>query len=453
MEALGPGRDIAIDVHKKHWVWVAVDRATGTEVCRRRLPAREAEEWLLGWVQSGDRVVMEATRGSHRLANRLETTGAMVLVVDAAQARLIGRNGKKTDYRDCRALLQHLRADSLVVVWRPDAETRELRQLSKERVALNQSIVHFKNRLQALLYEEGLQHPGEMLWTSAGGEWLSAQKLRGAASGIAAREWRTLRYLLLVKAEQERALGERSFQRPEVPRLMQITGFGPTAALFLLGEVGDPQRFATAKHLVSYAGLDPRVGQSDEHFTCGSISKAGRATLRWLLIEVAWAHVLGKGPEAEHYHRLVARGKPKNVAIVALARRLLVVAYKLLRGTENYRHVLADQYVGKLARWSAALSPEPRETTQIGWGRARAAEYGIVATAPELKAETVEPTDTAGGELATREGTALAPGIVERRRCGASSPAGRNSLWARVEEEQPSPPHSRKKPKKLVVAA
>ena len=84
---------------------------------------------------------------------------------------LLGRNGKKTDYRDCWALLKHLWAESLVVVWRPDAETRELRQLAREREALNQSIVHLKNRIQALLYEEGLQHPGERLWTDEGRKW------------------------------------------------------------------------------------------------------------------------------------------------------------------------------------------------------------------------------------------------------------------------------------------
>lgn len=452
MERLGPGRDFAIDVHKKHWVWIAVDRETGAEICRRRLPAREAEEWLLRWLQSGDRVVMEATRGSHRLANRLETTGATVLVVDAAQARLLGRNGKKTDYRDCWALLKHLRAESLVVVWRPDAETRELRQLAREREALNQAIVHLKNRIQALLYEEGLQHPGEILWLDGGGKWLAKQKLPGAAGGIVAREWRALRYLLALKAEQEAALLERSFQRPEVARLMQITGFGPVAALFFLGETGDLQRFATDKHLVSYAGLDPRVDQSDEHCARGSISKAGRAPLRWLLIEVAWAHVLGKGPEADHYHRLVARGKPKNVAIVALARRLLVLAYKLLRGTENYRRVLVDQYVGKLARWSATLSSEQRGMTQIGWGRARAAEYGIVDTSPEPECDTPEPTNEGGNETATREEAALAPRLGGRRRsCGATSAARLGSRETAVAEPQPSPPHSKTR-EKLVAA-
>lgn len=451
MEPLGPGRDVALDVHKKHWVWVAVDRATGAEVCRRRLPAREAEEELLRSLRSGDRLVMEATRGSHRLANRLETTGAAVLVVDAAQAQLLGRGGKKTDYRDCCALLQHLRADSLVVVWRPDAETRELRQLAREREALNQSIVHLKNRIQALLYEEGLPHPGEALWTAAGGDWLAKQNLPGAANGIASREWKALRYLLAVKAEQEAALLERSFQRPEVPRLMQLTGFGPVAALFFLGEAGDLQRFLTEKHLVSYAGLDPRVHQSDERCLRGSISKAGRAPLRWLLIEVAWAHVLGKGPEAHHYHRLVARGKPKNVAIVALARRLLVLAYKLLRGTENYRRVLVDQYVGKLARWSATLSSAQRGMTQIGWGRARAAEYGIVAAAPEPVSGTPGPTTEEGGETTTRE----RPSLTSKVDCVAAAVGRRpstrlSSPWT-LEDEQPSPPQGRK-PGKLVAA-
>jgi hypothetical protein len=95
------------------------------------------------------------------------------------------------------------------------------------------------------------------------------------------------------------------------------------------------------------------VQQSGEKCRTGSITKAGRTPLRWLMVEVAWAHVAAQGPEAQRYHRLVAKGKPKGVAIVALARHLLVVAYRLLADEAPYRQVDTKKYEDKLQALAA----------------------------------------------------------------------------------------------------
>jgi transposase len=148
-------RDVAVDLHRKTLFVVIVD-ADGTELLVRRFPATATgEAELLRHLQPGDRVVVEATGGAHRFANRLESAGAVVLIADPQQTRRVGLRGKKTDYRDCRALLTHLRSGTLATIWRPDRPTREIRQLTRERAAYNQSIVRLKNRTKALLWEEG----------------------------------------------------------------------------------------------------------------------------------------------------------------------------------------------------------------------------------------------------------------------------------------------------------
>ena len=97
------------------------------------------------------------------------------------------------------------------------------------------------------------------------------------------------------------------------------------------------------------------------------MSKAGRTALRWIMIEVAWAHVAANGPEAERYHRLVTKGKPKGVAIAALARHLLVLAYYLLTHKEPYRRLETEKFEDKLQRLAAyrpitgGLEPTHRE--------------------------------------------------------------------------------------------
>jgi transposase len=367
-------RDVAFDLHRKNLFVVIMD-PTGNELLARRFPTSVAGETeLLQHLQPGDRVVIEATTGAHRWANRLESTGAHVSIADPQQARLVGLRGKKTDYRDCRALLKHLRSGELATIWRPDRTTREIRPLTRERVAYNQSIVRLKNRVRALLWEEGIELPS-MAWDDVEASWLTEQSLPATVQRIVVREWTALQALLALKEKQDQELAVYAQTLPAALRLMQLTGFGAATTVMFLGEVGAIERFPTAKHLVSYAGLDPRVHQSDERTQRGRVSKAGRSPLRWLLVEVAWAHVAANGPEAGHYHRLVKQGKPKGVAIVALARRLLALADCLLSRQDNYHQLDLAKYESKLTRL-AAQRPESdgSQESHVDWAANRLQE-------------------------------------------------------------------------------
>jgi transposase len=365
------GRWIAVDLHPGSLFVLCQDEA-GQELWHRRFPGgRQGEAELLPRLEPGDRVVLEATFGAQRLASRLESRGANVTVADPQQARLVGMRGKKSDYRDCRALLQHLRSGSLTAVWRPDAETRAIRQLTRERQAYNQSIVALKNRVRALLWEEGLLVPDD-LWTEAGQAWLAEQELPPVVRQIVEREGRALVELTALKAAQEAALAAHALVRSEaVARLLQVPGFGMSTAVMLLGEVGELDRFPSAKHLVSYAGLNPRVHQSGGHCRTGPISKAGRSALRWLLVEVAWAHVRANGPEAARFQRLVKQGKSEGQAIVAVARQLLVLAYLLLTREAAYRQVPLKGYERKLQRLAAERPYAERQSTNVDWAAAQ----------------------------------------------------------------------------------
>jgi transposase len=344
-------RKVALDVHKRT-IYVLIydgDR----EVLRRRFGTNAAgEAALLAAIQPGDRVVLEATTGVFRLANRLESVGATVYVLDPQQTRAVGLRGKKTDYRDCVALLEYLDRAKMPVVWRPDLRTREIRQLTRERFAFNQSIVRLKNRVRGLLHDEGLQPPSAP-WEPAGREWLDAQPLGAVARRIVERELAVIAVDEAMKAQEDADLAQFALGSLEAQRLMQLEGFGATLAVMWIGEVGGVERFPSSKHLVSYAGLNPRLDQSGDCRRHGGITKAGRSQLRWIMVEVAWRHVHNEGPEAEYYHRLLKRGKLPQVAIVALARRLLVLAYFLLKRQETHRQLAMHTYAAKLTRLAA----------------------------------------------------------------------------------------------------
>ena len=111
-----------------------------------------------------------------------------------------------------------------------------------------------------------------------------------------------------------------------------INGVGRTIAAILVAEIGDVTRFPTPRHLCSWAGLTPGRRESDVKGHDQGITKKGSKLLRWALIEgISRYH---GGPHlAVEFHRLAER-RGKNKARVAIARRVLTLAYYGLRDGE-----------------------------------------------------------------------------------------------------------------------
>ena len=139
-------RKVALDIHRRS-IYVLIYEGA-REVLRRRFTHDAAGvAALLAVLRDGDRLV---TTGVFRLANRLESVGVEVFVLDPQETRAVGLKGKKTDYRDCCALLRYLDEPQIPAVWRPNLQIRELRQLTRERFAFNQGLTRMKNRVRGL---------------------------------------------------------------------------------------------------------------------------------------------------------------------------------------------------------------------------------------------------------------------------------------------------------------
>jgi hypothetical protein len=135
----------------------------------------------------------------------------------------------------------------------------------------------------------------------------------------------------------EAELAHRAAKGSPVPLLLTITGVGLITASAIWAIVGDPRRFTDPKQLTRYAGLDPSIVQSGETHYQGRISRNGNGLLRTLLVEAA--HVLARhdtGPLGQFYRRKRQQIGHKK-AIVALARKLLIVAWRMLLTGEVYR--------------------------------------------------------------------------------------------------------------------
>ena len=128
-----------------------------------------------------------------------------------------------------------------------------------------------------------------------------------------------------------------SKKHPLTQLLMTFPGVGIVTALTIIAEVDDFSRFSSGKKLASFAGLVPRQRSSGEMIRYGSITHAGSAPLRTALVETAMRIRVGNAPEL---YSFVSRLTPvcgAKKARVALARKLLVIMWKMVITNTPYQ--------------------------------------------------------------------------------------------------------------------
>ena len=114
---------------------------------------------------------------------------------------------------------------------------------------------------------------------------------------------------------------------------MTLPGVGPAGAQALYAALGDWRRFKDGAHAASYLGLTPSTRQSADHCYHGSITKAGNSLARWLLTQAARQVAEHPGPLGVFFRRIEKR-KNYNVAVVATARKLVTIAFLMLKKRE-----------------------------------------------------------------------------------------------------------------------
>jgi transposase len=321
------------------------------------------------------RNALEASTNTWAIADILAAHAGRVVVSNPLRTRAIAQAKVKTDEIDARTLAELLAADYIPEVWVPDQATRELRRRVAFRAGLVRSRTLLRNRAHAVLAAALAEAPVADVFGVRGRAWLAGVPLAPDARAALDANLR-----LHDATEREIALAERAIAvavvgNPGVRHLLTVPGVGLTTAAALVAVIGDASRFPRPAKLASYLGLDPRVRQSGAHSFTGHISRAGQAHARSLLIEAAHSSVRTPGPLRAFYLRLKAR-RGGNVAVVAVARKLAVLAWHLLTGDEDYRFSPPSRTAEKLrALELAAGRPKRRSRTGmriVGPGAARA---------------------------------------------------------------------------------
>ncbi len=303
--------------------------------------ANTPEEWAAfdqDWVTSTTHCVLEASGGTWPLYDGLQAAGAAeVLVAHPLQVKAIAAARVKTDKADAKTLAELGRADLIPTVYVPTRQERDLRALVARHVALTKEATAQKNQLHAALRRQAVPYSHRRLDTLEGRAFLT--QVCGelpAPEALIVQGCLAIADRLEAECQAVHAVLARTVQdgdpafREAVEVLMSQTGVGLLTAVALRARLGDIRRFPTARHVVSYLGLAPRVRNSGGTVRLGRIAKQGDGTCRFLLVQAAWAAVRGPGPLQDQFVRLRAR-KGSKIAITATARRLLVVLVALLR--------------------------------------------------------------------------------------------------------------------------
>lgn len=348
-----------LDAHKRFLQVCQLD-GDGSVVREFRVGGdRAAVEAFAQSLTSRDAVALEATFHSYVLWTILRAHAGRVVVVNPLQVRAIAHARVKTDKVDAHILAQLLRLDFLPEVTMCDEQTWELRRLISHRRFVGKQRVATRNAIKALLNHKLLHCPCNDLFVGAGRAWLDEQTFSQSEKSILDSQ------LALHAALEEQLRGidaqlrGLAAEREDAKLLMTIPGVGVVVALGLLSAIGDIERFPSPGQLASYFGLVPRVRQSADRCHHGSITKEGRSHVRWLAVEAAQSIAMSSAPLAATYHR-VRRKKGHNVAVVAVARKLVVLVWHMLRSGEPYRYAPAAYTRQKLRRLTPGAKPAAR---------------------------------------------------------------------------------------------
>ncbi len=280
---------------------------------------------------------IEMMSGAVWVRDRLAECGWAIEIADARKVKALAPLACKTDRVDARVLADLARRDLVPAVWVPSLDDRAIRERLRRRSHLIRLRTSAVNRSFGLLTQWGLRRN------------LTALRKPGALDelkehGVPEVWQRSIATLLGVVDDLDRQLAplERELrplaqQDERAMLLMTIPGVAELLGLTIASEIGDVARFPSARKLVGYAGLAPRIKQSGESSRIGRISKAGPATLRWAAVEASQQAWRPNNPWHRLYDDTKHRHGKSNPAKAAVARKVLIASWHILARQEPFK--------------------------------------------------------------------------------------------------------------------
>jgi transposase len=254
---------------------------------------------------------------------------------------------RKTDRDDALKLAKLTVLGQLPTAHMPSPAQRQRRRLVHYRRVLVDRRTQIKNQVRSIYSQQGLSLPKRAkAWTKIGIKQIAEEARPLQQCESVDDLWRGRLHVELQLLEQlneqieqvDAKLDALGGKDPRVQLLQSVSGVGPRLAETVVAHLDDPHRFKSAGQVASYAGLVPKQFESGTIKRSCRITRRGPALLRSMLVEVAWM-VYMRNDWAKAFVQRISRGvaSRKNIAIVALARKLLVTLWAMLRDNTRWR--------------------------------------------------------------------------------------------------------------------
>lgn len=333
---------VGVDLHKTI-IQICVLNGYGDVVEERRCTAVDLVDGLkvigsLMKYRELGHIAVEAIGVNRWFVNGLLERGFEVTVCDPTKLNL-KMLGRKTDRRDALEIARRLMLGDITrnaTTYYPSDEEYGMRKVIRARHGLMDLRQRVVNRIRAMLNAYKITGYGESL--------LSKKSLRM----LKLQEWPTEEMAVVVQAFVTSLTGltesitQLDLQLREMAKhplvagmVRSLTSVGPVTATALVYELGDVTRFDRTRAVTSYVGLAPRVNQSADTAHHGRLTKRGNRVLRHVLGE--WAvRLLTHDEQVKKWAKPRLKRSHKNKVRMALARRLLIGVYKMLRTGEVF---------------------------------------------------------------------------------------------------------------------
>jgi transposase len=329
---------IGIDYHKKYSYIVVKDRDGVVEQRGMVSNKREEVQKFVEPYRTG-KAVLESSRNWGVIYDWLEEILDDIALAHPLKVRAIAEARIKTDKISADILCDLLRSNLLPEAYVPSRETRETKNVLRQRIFFVRLQTMVKNRIHTIIdrHPEIVSQAPDVtdMFGATGIRWLSQVVLPGQDNRLLASAVELLQAVRQKISESNEIVTELARDDRKVRLLRSIPGLGPFFSVVAANEIDDISRFDDEKKLCACAGLVPSTYASGGKVFHGRITKVGNKWLRWAFIEAVPPAIKHDADLFAYYQRLRMK-KGNNAAKVATARRLLTIAYRVLRHKRLY---------------------------------------------------------------------------------------------------------------------
>ena len=331
------------DVHSKS-THLTILSGRGVELFSGPVPTERValQAALRPYAKKGVRVIQETGASQAFIQSVFGEIGIDVVTVHASDMKMITRSKKKTDKRDSYQLAWHSLKDNLPEpVYVPTQEEQDLRALLSAHERARKGRTALSNGVRGQLKRYGILLPQGFLTKESGWTALHETDLSPAMRIIVEASFAMwmehTRAMELLSAEMR----ERTKEDDLVRRLKTIPNVGDGCAVAVRAYLADLRRFHGRRAVVSYAGFCPSQHDTGDRHVTGRITKQGPSRIRAVFVQAAHLLIGRKFKGLPHwrgwYERLLHAKDRRNKAVVAVARRLYLLAYQVGRSGDVYR--------------------------------------------------------------------------------------------------------------------